>query len=488
MKPYRVLLAGQALLFGLLASPLLAAPGGEGASRPTPPDERLKRPVDLSVSRVTLADALKALGTEAETPLACTDRGLTGRPVFLFIRKQSLGSVMHHLARFFPTAPGTCRWDRVTVEGQSGYRLVEDNSSRNARELALNRLRKSRRERLQAELEEAMRLTQLTPEEFQRVQDQHPEFWDSMSGLRVNYALLASLSPEETSRLLDGKGLNLPYSGLRPEQQRLVFQMVGDCTMSRPIPGREGEELSWSTRKDLPKSTVTLRITGSPERPGIRMSVPTLPGGSVGFPDMLHPGLPAEKEQPEWMRAVATKRREAAEKDREQARETARKDPDLLQKITLTAMVETPDPKQPGKSQKRYADLAMALEQVADRTGLSIVGDYDPCWDDYYSWQDFHMPGNRMKARLDKDMKDVAAWEALEAIAARFKVSWEKRGKFLWVRSPRVLYAMLDGIDLLDERPAPRPKFILDAIRERDEREGKPAPDEKKPAPPSPKQ
>lgn len=50
-------------------------------------------------------------------------------------------------------------------------------------------------------------------------------------------------------------------------------------------------------------------------------------------------------------------------------------------------------------------------------------------------------------------------WEVLEHAAARFEVSWEKQGSFLWIRSPRNFYAWMDGIDLLDERPSPPPKF-----------------------------
>ena len=48
-------------------------------------------------------------------------------------------------------------------------------------------------------------------------------------------------------------------------------------------------------------------------------------------------------------------------------------------------------------------------------------------------------------------------WQALDLIARTFEVRWEKqKGKFLWLRSDRVLFAQIDRLDLLDTRtPAP---------------------------------
>jgi len=137
-------------------------------------------------------------------------------------------------------------------------------------------------------------------------------------------------------------------------------------------------------------------------------------------------------------------------------------DPDLGARVTLRAMVDIRSAK--GKQPiKRFSDLADTLRQLADQTGLSILGDYDPCWDDYYTRIDPYLPDVRMKKLLRDDVVDVPAWKAFEFVADHFDVTWEKHGRLIMVRSPRVGLALSDKIDLLD--PAPLPHYWQKVLR-----------------------
>lgn len=159
------------------------------------------------------------------------------------------------------------------------------------------------------------------------------------------------------------------------------------------------------------------------------------------------------------MKAALEPSRAAREKARKESEARARKDPDLLHKVTIIALQTVADPQDPKKTTQRYSDLSACLEQLAEASGLSVLGDYDPCWDDYYSWQNVSRPGTRHKTYMMQDLRNVPVWQALDFLAERFDITWEKKGGFVHIRSPRVLYAEMDGIDMLEHRPPGPPRL-----------------------------
>jgi hypothetical protein len=164
----------------------------------------------------------------------------------------------------------------------------------------------------------------------------------------------------------------------------------------------------------------------------------------------LHPSPPAEADRPEWLKNVLKEREQKEQKARQAFLDTVKGDPQLRTPVTLKALVDVPDPKRPGHTMRRFSDLADTLKQVADQARLSIIGDYDPCWDDYYTRLDLHNPDMRSKQLLRGNMPPMPAWQAMEFVRTHFAVEWEKRGNVLYVRSPRIPYALMDKIDVLD--------------------------------------
>jgi hypothetical protein len=423
-------------------------------------EARFNRPVSLSSTRVMVGDALRDLGNAAGVPLV-TDQQLANRPFQLFVRRQTANAVMREVAEFLATPPGRCAWEKVTQDGVQTYRLREDARSRQERLLLLRRLRDRRRRQLETDLGSALHLAKLARDELTQVRGRHPELAYSVRSMRGTLGLLGSLPPERLNQVLTGQALNLPYTQMTQYQRRQLHTMAGQRGMRHTIRprGRPPIVLHWRAPEDLPRSVLTFRLAGSPDRPGIRVFLPTLPGAGVGWPDALHPPLPDEKAQPEWMRAALEPRRRERETRRRRHQENARQDADLRIKVTLRALRTLPDGKNGRGAVQQPSDLSACLEQIADQARLSVLGDYDHCWDDYYSWQDFSRPGTRTKTILQQDLKDVPVWEALDFLHDRCRVTWEKRGKFIHIRSPRVPYAELDGIDMLEQREPPPPRI-----------------------------
>jgi hypothetical protein len=172
---------------------------------------------------------------------------------------------------------------------------------------------------------------------------------------------------------------------------------------------------------------------------------------------VLHPGLPGPEERSPWLAEVVEKRKQNEEAKRRKFIEAARQDPALASKITLTAWIDAPDPNKPGASSKRACDLSATLGQLAEKSGLSIIADYDPCWYDYYASLDPGSTGPGMRKWLQSDLPEMPVWQALEQIRTYFGVEWEKRGSVLFVRSPRIPYVMMDRIDVIN--PPTRPNY-----------------------------
>jgi hypothetical protein len=433
-----------------------------------------RKPISVSVSRAPVAKLLRELGRVAEVPLAAGDPVLGGRPLQLFVRGQPLDAVMQELAAFLATSPGTCSWTEATVDRRAGYRLIENSRSRRERAAMLGRLRDERRRRLEVELGTALTMAGLGQNDRIALYRKRPELLAWVTAEGSSPRLLSTLSPTQRALLLSGKQLTLPYPEMSPQQQQIVYRMVGGERRMRHTTPRPGGGspivMEWQSPRDLPKTALNFRMAGLPDQPGIRVALPVLPGSVCQDPDALHPALPSDEDVPPWMRTILEQQRDR--KRRERLAE-AEKDPDLRQKVTLKALRAAADERNPKQTVQKYSDLSACLEQLADETGLCVLGDYDPCWDDYYSWSDIHRPGTRTKAHLMQDVKERPLWEVLGLIEDRFVVSLHKAGKFIRVRSPRVPYAEIDGIDLLDNRPPAPPRIPELEEAERQEAERK---------------
>jgi hypothetical protein len=434
-----------ALVASGLAVALLV--GSRGAAQP-------EKQVDVSVPRATVRDAVRALGDAAGLRLSAADGPVASWPVLLYLRQRSARAAMDDLAAFL-SAPG----EQSTWEpADGGFRLQQDAGSRAARLQREQKARAHRDQRLKAEFDTLLRLSKLNGAGLERERARYPELVASARDLALWATLLEGLSPDYRRTLLSGTGLAFRVRDLEPAQRQaaeaiLAGRGVNKARTSVP-PELGGGYYEWRSDRDVPRTPVSFRLTGDPNRPGISVVFIPLPGSRSGAHDLLHPGLPKELEPP-WLSEILEQRRREGEAARRPFLERVKQDPALSGKITLTGVLDVPDPKQPGKTMKRYCDLSAALSQVADRTGLSIIGDYDPCWWDYYRRTDAHEPQGEFKRSLTDDLKDVPVWGAMEHIAKYFRVEWEKRGDVLYVRSPRVLNAVLDGIDLLDPPPPP---------------------------------
>jgi hypothetical protein len=409
--------------------------------------------VDVSVPRATVRDAVRALGDAAGLRLSAADGPVASWPVLLYVRGRPARAVMDDLASFLSVPGEKSIWEAA----EGGFRLQQDAVSRAVRLQREQKARAERDRRLKAEFDTLLRLSKLNGAALERERARHPELAATVRDLALWVTILEGLSPEYRRTLLSGTGLAFRIRDLEPAQRQAAEALIagrGRHRQRRPVPPElGGGHMDWDSERDVPRTPVSFRLTGDPNRPGISIVFITLPGSRSGAHDILHPGLPKEL-QPPWLREILEQRRQEEEAARRPFLERVKQDPAVNRKITLAGWQDLPDPKQPGKTLKRASDLSAALLQVADQTGLSIIGDYDPCWWDYYTRTDAHEPWGENKWSLTTDLIDVPAWEAMEHIAKYFRVEWEKRGDVLYVRSPRVLYAVLDGIDLLDP-PSP---------------------------------
>ncbi len=422
------------------------------------------RPMSVMIRGAPLLTAVKELGDKVGVELRCVSRPLESRPVVVLTPGLVTASeLMQQLAAIASTAPGRCTWHATSIDGGRAYVLREDSASRHARSVRTKADLERRASQLDRDLVAALRLADTPTEQLEPLRADQPDLGTPSNAFRWGLRLLRSLSAEQVQALLGGVGIRLPYSDLREDQQEMLRHIVGDLRTSYTTRRRDGTPLTltWSSREDLPKSSVTYRFAGDPSRPGIMMLIPTIVGSEIGQPNLLRPPRVPPDEQAEAMRRAVEARdrpvRQAREERRERLRALAAKDPSLARPVSAQAVRDVPDPRKPGRRVQRHSDLVAVLEQLALAGQVSILGDYDPCWDDYYAWRDFFEPGLRMKRTLRQDIRDVPLWEALEQVAEHFRVSWEKRGNLIRIRSPRVSFALADGIDLFDERPPPRP-------------------------------
>lgn len=437
----KTLLIASALVLALVAPAQPEPPSGLDSSQ------------EFTAARVTLKEALYRFSKVVHTPLQVTE-ALASRPVVIYVREQRPRQAMDEIAWFFAMEPGKCYWAK---DAEGSLTLREDSTSRKARSERTAERRNTRMRQLVSELKNGLRLGLLSNEGLSRESGKYPELVWAMPAYRRTYAILAALNPVQRDALLSGRAISVPVGALGAVEKEYAQGMIGGVRKARRRvpPELGGGWITFVRDRDILTTPLTIRLAGRPDRPGIRVMLRPLPGWQEGVPDLLHPQTPPPGESPDWLREVLTKRGIQARNQRKEFLDRMRRDLQLSKKVTLRAKVEVSDPTQPGGKTLRASDLADSLGQVADQTRLTIIGDYDPCWNDYYSRLDPLEPNNRTKEYVLQDLPEKPAWEVMELIAKRFQVEWGKRGKTIWVRSPRIPYALMDRIDVLDPPPLP---------------------------------
>jgi hypothetical protein len=409
------------------------------AAAPTT-DSRQQRLVTVTSSYEPLATTLAELSRQTEVDLAAGEEALARHRLILLAKERPLGEVRAQIARFVGLPPGGSYWARRGVENAATYRLMESRASKEAR---AKRLR-DRNARTTARIREALTLAGLDEEALAAQRERNPRLAAARNNFRAAYALFRSLTPAQFDAALQSGRLSLPFSMLTPQQQQLVQGSVSRVRIRtfQPAPNG-GETVSvYDGSRDFASSSVMIGLSGSAERPGFRVMVQMDRESALGCPNVLDPPIPNADERPDWL-ADALEKSEAAEKAKRKRALGPRppKDPDLLRRVTVHQSVFRPAVGGvKGKSGPYAASIGDALREIAAQTGLPVIGDFDPCYEDPFSRQGMQ--------RLPKDLVDVPLWEALDTLAEVWDLQWEKKDGWLRVRSPRAPYALSGELDL----------------------------------------
>ena len=138
------------------------------------------------------------------------------------------------------------------------------------------------------------------------------------------------------------------------------------------------------------------------------------------LPDLLHLPVSTPKEAMSWSdRHAEYDRRRRGPRD-------AEKDPLLQKRISL-----------------KGGTVEEVLAELSDRSGLPLLGEYDPCFKEPY------MRTNESRVTLGSgQVANQPLWQAIETVAVLFDLEWSVERGWLWIRSPRTLLALSGALDL----------------------------------------
>jgi hypothetical protein len=419
----------------------------------------LESPATVTIRGATAADACAELARTTGLSLRCADPFLARRPVVLFAAERPVVEMMEALAEALRTEPGRCEWRRVGER----FELIQSAGSRAARRALLRRLQRERAREFDARGRRLFQLDGAGEAELDDARRRDPELVAALPQVRIGAPLLQLLDRHQQAALGSGREVGVPIGALPLAHQELVRSLVaGTGTLRLTIPHDSGDLVfTWSV-EDLPTTPLLIRFVGEPDRPGVRCTIPTVPGSPVTLPNLFYPEVPPAEHRLPWLREALEAREKEELRQREAELAPLREDPDLRKLISVGRVLE-PDSSSESPTRRR-ADLSGVLAQVAKESGLGVVGDYDPCWDDYYRWNDSSQPGAAERKYLPADLEKLPVLEVMEVVRRVFRVEWKKRGAWIFITSPRVPFAEIDGLDLLDHRPQAPPEALKRAL------------------------
>lgn len=415
---------------GLAITCVAVAAAPSVSDDPAPQASLLAQRISPKATSEPLGRLLTRLTQETGVELLAEEQ-LAGRRVVVLARERPLTDVMRQLGRFLGTPPGMATWERQSQKDRLAYRLSEDLASRNARRGVLEK----RYQEVKSRFQEALAMADMTDTELAKLRARRPHLVARMPTYRGWFHLVGSLPPDQMERVFRGSPLQLGFSALSADQQEAVRGRVAKIQYARSYTTPAGEKRveTFDGTSEYPKSQLNVRLSGDPQRPGISAMIRVNPETATGHPNLLEPPAPSAGERPAWFDAAVANKPQTRSKRRAQP-----DDPDLLRRVTVRRSVKIPEG-EPDAGKDR-SSLTDALRQVAEQTGLPLIADYDPGFQDYY--------GRMWLNTLKEDLVAMPAGQALDRIAETWDVQWEKKDGWLRVRSPRAVWAALGEIDL----------------------------------------
>lgn len=408
----------------LLAAVTVPGAGDQFGGR-SAPDGRVGQRVSVVAVGPSLTLLLRDLRRQTGVDLNCEPL-LARRRLVVVVRDRPLREVMDQIAGITATPPGRCAWEAAG----SGYRLREDLRSKSARQELLRRREGEFWQRLRL----ARAAAAMSPEELVKVRASFPRL--ALSPPRGAVEILRGIPEEQLLLVSRGTPLDLAFDQMSRPLQECVREKIGRVrfTVSHaPDDAPETVTLRYEGSRDYRSARVLVRLSGTPDRPGLLVKIALTAASALETPNMLYPGVPSVDVQPEWLRE-ALEQEEKARRARG-LQPPLDEDAALKKRINLRRMYPTRRGEDP-----RNNLLPDCLAQAAAQTGIPVIAQYDPCYEDYYT--------RTYPRSLKADLNGVTVREALERIARDFLVTWDRRGEWIRVWSERAIYADMDRMDL----------------------------------------
>ncbi len=383
------------ILMGVLA---LAAITGDAARSAEPG-------LTCSIAGDTLGEALPEIGRLAKRPVAAGAR-VKDRRYFLYLRGRTLPEFQDALKQFVPQPPGTAAW---YLSG-GVLRFEEDIRSEQAR-----------LERARARWRRETALRQAGLRKMQEWVKPIAGEWQGKINGRNRHArwmrLFDSLPPAAKMSALGGKSTRVFFDELSPGGLDLVNQMVV---------GRQPGD-AWRRYVEITPDRL------SPEHLTLELHIRSQQSGGPVSGDLVN--------EPTWVRSEGWVDAHpdqypgiAAYRDRRRGPARAAQMPALARLIPV-----------PGGADTSKNTVDRILSQLCTSSGLSLVGEYDPCWGGTATDPRFR---NRAVLGPPKPGERKPVWEVLELVARAFDLEWDYQQGWLQLRSPRTVDGWLGDLDL----------------------------------------
>jgi hypothetical protein len=419
VSPANRRLVGPILMLGVLLSGMSSQGRAEEAAA--------AEKIAVRALREHLPDLESHTRLEAASPLA-------NAYALLLPRDRPLEEVKSQIASIAASGPHPAVWRMATEQGRVVERLTESTEGRRFRTRGVQRMQAE----VLARARTVLRLAGMSDKQLEKIRDDEPRMAASAGKLRPFYSLLSEMPTLAIQRVISGEPIELTYFDLTPIQQAVVRDAVkgGGSSRGRRLPDGAVEIIeSFNGLKDYPRCRIVLRLSGSPEKPGMDVAIWTKATSSQSL-NLLNPGVGPPEERPKWLNK-ALDAKEPKPPTRRKAIDPS--DPALHQTVVIKSRV-TSSFSIPGAEGPRPASSADCLRQLSEQTRLPLAAQYDPGYWDYFY--------RNMPKSLGQDLKDMPASEALDRICERWGLQWEKVGGWIRVYNPRWIYGLSGVVDL----------------------------------------